>query len=494
MATSSGSNESMPTPVVSRQNFGGNVTLTPKQAFVPRSEQEVLQILRDYRGRNIRVVGRLHSWSEAPLADDLLLDLQHLNAVHVRNSEDGPIAAIGAGCQIKRALSELARQGLTLPALGLISEQTLAGAVATATHGTGRHSVSHYVTAVRLGGYDEQGEPMIRELRDGPALEAAKCSLGCLGIVLSLELRPRSAYRIEEWLGVHRTLPEVLAHEEQTPLQQFYYLPWLDRYLGQHRRESDRPRSWLAPLYRAYWFVTIDLSLHLVLRFLVQRLRSSWGVKAFFRWLALGTVIRGWHVVDRSQDMLIMEHELFRHIEIELFVRRSMLPTALEFVRTAIYRFAGEDAPWPAETAEALQDWGHGDDLESGQEVYTHHYPVCVRRVLPDATLLSMTSGGDEDYYAISLISYQLPADRAGFFRFADFLAHSMAALFQARCHWGKLCPHSRAEIERLYPRLAEFRAVQATLDPQGVFGNDWTRKILSRDPASPSGLQKSSG
>src|SRR5690348_12030972 len=108
-----------------QSNFSGNLVVHASQAYRPRSEEEVLAILRENKGRQIRAAGRLHSWSDAPLTDDILLDLSELNQVELRDTAEGPIAVIGAGCQIKRALSELSKHRLTLQALGLISEQSI---------------------------------------------------------------------------------------------------------------------------------------------------------------------------------------------------------------------------------------------------------------------------------------------------------------------------------------------------------------------------------
>ena len=80
-----------------------------------------------------------------------------------------------------------------------------------------------------------------------------------MGIVLSVEVRARPQYRVEEWFCRHDTLQEVLAAETEAPLQQFYLVPWQWKYMGQHRRETERPRSWLGGLYRCYWFTTIDV-------------------------------------------------------------------------------------------------------------------------------------------------------------------------------------------------------------------------------------------
>jgi L-gulonolactone oxidase len=102
--------------------------------------------------------------------------------------------------------------------------------------------------------------------------------------------------------------------------------------------------------------------------------------------------------------------------------------------------------------------------------------------VLPDDTLISMASGGGQDWYAVSFISYARPKRRAGFSLFASFMARSMSQLFQARPHWGKICPLEANELTSLYPRFDSFRNVCNTLDPQGVFQNEWTTALLKAD------------
>ena len=52
-----------------RKNFGQNQLLQPSVAYTPADESEVLRILDRHRGQRVRAVGRLHSWSEAVLAD-----------------------------------------------------------------------------------------------------------------------------------------------------------------------------------------------------------------------------------------------------------------------------------------------------------------------------------------------------------------------------------------------------------------------------------------
>lgn len=468
------------------KNFGENVVFTPKHFYRPESTAELLDILEKHSKSKIRAIGSLHAWSPAAQSGEITVSLEKLNDIKVEYDEQGAIATVGGGCQVKRLIVELAKLDLAMPALGLISEQTIAGATSTATHGSGRHCLSHYLTAVHIAHYDPlTSAPTISIVRDPELLRAAKCAVGCMGIIVAVELRPRSAFRIEEYLQFYPKLTDVLEKEKDYPLQQFYYLPWLDRYLGQHRRESSRPRSWLAPLYRWYWYLIIDLGLHLVLKAIMQVFKDRRLAKWFFRVLAPFTIIRRWHVVDHSQDMLIMEHELFRHLEIEIFVRRSDLSEALEIARQLV-SWADSGVPFPPQTQWIIDKHELRNNAEKASGRYTHHYPICVRRVVPDDLLISMSSGGSEDYYALSFITYELPTERDGFFRFAELLAMVMFHRFNARCHWGKYTPFHHPQIVANYPQLELFLKRCQQFDPEGRFQNTWIKATLFGERSQP--------
>jgi len=465
---------------VQRKNFGRNQVLRPSAAYTPSDEQEVLQILDRHSGQRIRAVGRLHSWSETVLSDDVLLDLRRLNDVQLQSNDDQLVATVGAGCQIKHLLKELNREGATLHSLGLITAQTIAGAISTGTHGSGRNSMSHYVVGVRLARYDDSsGQAIIEELNAGESLKAARCSLGSLGIILAVEIRCREQYNVQEHFTESRQLSDVLDAEASFPLQQFYLLPWRWSYFIQHRREDDRPRSRLAKLYRLYWMGTMDYGLILQILFMERVVRSRRLIRLAFRRIIPAFLIRNWKVTDRSSTMLVMRHDAFRHIEIELFVRRDQLAEALGFAQEAIEVAGGRKSALSADNQRQIEGLGMQEELAGLHDQYCHHFPICVRRVLPDDTLISMASGAGEDWYALSFISYAKPARYASFLLFASFMARSMSKLFHARPHWGKVCPLEADEITSLYPQFDAFRTVCNSFDPQSVFQNDWTAALL---------------
>ena len=179
--------------------------------------------------------------------------------------------------------------------------------------------------------------------------------------------------------------------------------------------------------------------------------------------------------------MLTMEHELFRHIEIEVFVQRSKLQSAVDFL-SDVLRLCGRNE---SNDRQSMQPWigqlDNQQDLSELQGQYVHHYPICFRRIQCDDALMSMAAPSDseDDWFAISFISYQWPSKREGFFKFANFIGPAIAKLFDGRCHWGKYNPLDQDTNERLYPRIKEFQEIVGRFDPQGNFKNEWLEQSL---------------
>lgn len=473
------------------ENFGRNIRFTPKVLYRPRSEAEVLRVLEAHRRGTVRAVGARHSWNAGIESPDALVDLRHMR--RIRLHEDRAQVTVGAGCRIGELLAHLARRGLTLPSIGLIGRQTVAGAVATGTHGSGRHSTSHYVEALRIACYGPGGAAVVRTVdssgsgsagRRDPdlSLRAARCAVGALGIVLEVTLRCVPQYYVRErcvWLS---GLDEALEREARAPLQQFYLIPHSWEYLVHDRKVAARNRrAWAAALYRVYWLLVIDVLLHLGIKLTASLLRSRRLVHLLYRRLLRLFIVPGWRVTDRSDRQLLMRHDLFRHMEMEVFVGRRHLPDAIELT-TEVLR-AADDAQHEVSPGvrSRIEKLGMRRALSELRGTYVHHYPICVRRVLPDDTLISMSSCHGiepEDWYAISLITYTEP--REPFERVASLIATVLARDFGARLHWGKWFPPRGSNIGAHYPGLSPFRKVRDEFDHGGVFRNAFLEEHLS--------------
>lgn len=486
------------------ENFGRNVRWSPREYRAPASEEEVLDILSVCASRKIRVVGALHSWSDIVPGDDVVLDMTRLSEVKV--APDRTTVTVGPGCRIAALLDALRSHNLTLPTIGAVTRQTIGGAISTGTHGSGKPSLSHYVRAMRIATYHpDTRRPFVLELNaeecpEGDQrrakLHTARCSLGYLGVILSVTLECRPRYDVSETLALVDSLDEVLGRADEYPLQQFFSIPYAWTYYVYRRRDAGDPRRATpvvtrlgALAYRAYKWLIVDVLLHLIVKVLaigsrVRLLRSGsrrpGGVtRWFYRYILPRLALRGVTVIDASEHILTLHHDLYRHIEMEVLVPARHIREGLGLVRYITDEFAGEPTRPPA-TIRAGPPPSIVQALSQYRGTYTHHYVIVCRRVHADETLISMTCGNGDDFYSMSFFNYS--GLNPNFSNYCDALARCLADLYEARLHWGKYIPPAFAEtIRNTYPadRLELFRRICSRYDIAGVFRNAYACNVV---------------
>jgi FAD/FMN-containing dehydrogenase len=461
-------------------NFGGNRSWRAR-CYRPRDEGEVRDILARHRAERIRAIGSLHSWSDIAVTPGITLHMSRFDEVEPRAVEG--VVRVGAGCKLQDLLDRLhADTDRTLPTLGVIKRQTIAGVISTATHGSGRQSVSHFVTAVRVAAYDPSGKPDVFEYRTGDELRAARCGLGCMGVILSVELRSVPKYRVRETVRRFDRIDDVLALYGDHPLTQFALVPYGWKIIAWERDAlpgAGPGGGWLkARFFRFFNLVGVDVFSHVLLK--ASLLFGGSVVKALMKLLPR-LLITDCPRIDDSERVLTMRHHLFRHEEMEMFVPESKVAEAAELLRSGIEIFAGEVASVPAEVARKLSAAGLYDELMQGRGSYVHHYPALFRRVLPEDALVSMVASASEPWFSFSLFTYERPGKRNAYYGVCSWFARAMHALFGARLHWGKHYPLGAVETARMYPHLERFRQICRASDPAGVFRNDFTDSVLEQ-------------
>ena len=470
-------------------NFGGNQRWYTR-CYAPASEAEVLDILTRHTGVTIRVTGSGHSWSDIAANADIALDLSALNSVTPITTNAMDLVRVGAGCRLQDLLDRLhAATDRTLPTLGAIKKQTISGAISTGTHGSGRQSLSHFVASLRAVVFDPStGHPVVREFTEGPELLAARCGLGCVGIILSVDLHTVPKYMVVETIRTYRSIEEIIAAFAANPLSNFLLSPygWIFTMFERKPVEREAPtlgstlRAWL---FRLFSFIVLDVFFHLFV--IASRIAGPRAIKAL-QTMVPHTLPKGHLRIDDSEHILTSHHYLFRHEEMEIFVSEADLPRAIRFLRASIEIFADVDTVCPEEFQAVLADTGFSEVIAAKRGSYVHHYPLFCRRVPPDETLISMTASVEEPMYSISIFTYDRPGRRDAYYAFCSFLAHSLLKLVNARLHWGKHFPLEYADIARLYPRLEEFRTLCVAHDRNGVLRNGYTARVLSLPPGPP--------
>ena len=215
------------------RNWSGRVACRPARVTTPASEEEIAQVVgaatRD--GLSLRVAGSGHSFTPLVATDGVLVQLDAWQGVESFD-EAFCHATIRAGSKIASLGEPLRARGMALGNQGDVDVQALAGALSTGTHGTGRllGSLSSQVVGLRLVAAD--GSVVSCDAGHDPELlEAARVSLGALGVLSSATLRLVPAYRLHEkvWkVPVESCLSELAERIARHRHFEFFWYPHRD--------------------------------------------------------------------------------------------------------------------------------------------------------------------------------------------------------------------------------------------------------------------------
>lgn len=425
------------------RNWAGDERCRPAAVEIPGSIEEIAEAIgraADY-GRRVRVVGAGHSFSDIALTDGLQLRLdRHTRVLDVDRSSG--LVHVQAGITIRELNARLAEHGLALENLGDVDSQTIAGAISTATHGTG----------ARLPNISAQVAELTLVLADGSTLRcapdadlelfrAARVSLGALGVVAEVTLRCVPAFTLRG-VDAPRPLADTLARFEELALGndhfELFVFPHADVALTRMNNCTDdppRPRGRVA----AYVNDTL-LTNHAFGLFCRAGRRMPARIPQINRLVTrlAGATAR----VDRS-DRIFASPRLVRFTEMEYALPRAATPEAVRRIM-ALVPERGFDVPFPIE----------------------------VRTVAADDALLSTASGRDSGFVAVHMFE-GMPYEP--YFRAVEAVMDELGG----RPHWGKRHYQTAATLRSRYPDWDRFQAVRARLDPHDRFANAWTDRVL---------------
>jgi L-gulonolactone oxidase len=178
------------------RNWAGNVSAVATAEHRPGGADEVAAIVREAggAGRTVRAVGSGHSFTDAAATTDVRLVLDRLTGI-VAVDPETRLVRVRAGTTLAALNTELAAHGLAMPNLGDVDVQTVAGALATGTHGTGAGygCLSTFVTELEL--VTGAGDVVRCSTKERPDLfAAARVGLGAVGVVTEVTLRCVDAF------------------------------------------------------------------------------------------------------------------------------------------------------------------------------------------------------------------------------------------------------------------------------------------------------------
>jgi L-gulono-1,4-lactone dehydrogenase len=427
------------------RNWAGTATAAPARWRRPRSEAEIATAVKDAAasGLTVRALGSGHSFTAVAATSGVALDLSGWTGITAADTRTG-LVTVRSGTPLRTLNAELSGLGLAMANLGDIDVQTVAGALATGTHGTG----------ARLGGLATQVEALELVLANGSVaacsasarpdlFAAARIGLGALGVVTSVTLRCVPAFTL---LADERPLPvdEVLERfdelAEGNDHFEFYWFPYgRNALVKRNNRVAGGTVPPPLPAWRRFWEFEVMENAGFGALCRLGRARPRL-IPALNRFSSSALSARTY--TETSHRVFVTPRRV-RFTESEYAVPRESLRHVLAELRRSVPRLA--------------------DPVM---------FPVEVRVAAADDIWLSTAYGRDSAYIAIHQytgLPYQDYFDRF----------ESIVAEVAGRPHWGKMHSLDAARLSALYPRFADFGRVRAEADPEGRFGNAYLTRVL---------------
>ncbi|KAI2791129.1 putative D-arabinono-1,4-lactone oxidase [Penicillium oxalicum] len=438
----------------------------PELYIRPRSIEEVQQLVTLARRcrRRLVTVGSGHSPSDLTCTSAWLVNLDDFNRILHVDTDTG-LVTVQAGIRLYQLGPQLEEQGLTLDNLGSIDSQSIAGVIATGTHGS---SLRHGLLSECIEGLSlvlANGELVRCSATDNPDLfRAALVSLGALGIVVEVTFKARRAFNVA-WRQERYSLSKVLS-EWSTGLwtsHEFVRVWWMPYEKGAivwHADPTDKPLQAPKNFYGGSLGYHIYHNL-LALAQYVPRILPwvEWFVFGMQYGFRPGAVVT--EAVQPSRQGLLM------NCLYSQFVNEWALP--LERGPEAITR---------------LSAWLHGD-LETARIPFSPkglwvHCPIEVR--VSDSTVspkprpfLDPTCRDGPTLYLNATLYRPYLRDPPCWKRYYEAFEWLMRDL-GARPHWAKnFTTLDSTELQRLYKEdMDQWLKVRGEVDPQGMFLGEW--------------------
>ena len=425
-------------------NWAGNQKSRPVIIEKPSSNAEVVALIKRAVNsqQRVKVVGSGHSFTGIAVPDEVMVDLTRMNQILNVDHANGLIT-VQAGIVLSDLNAHLELHQLSMPNLGDVTYQTLAGALSTSTHGTGlqRTGLAAQIRSFKI--ISASGELLFCDPQhNSEVFHCGRVSLGALGVITEVTLNVVPAFNlraVEQPMRISHVLDNFPQLITDNDFFEFYWVPHTKWALTKANNVStdviDSPGRF-----------------------------ATWYNKMFMENYAFGMLCRVGRLFPRLIPRLA-----------------TILPSSgrVEYVNVSHRIFSSKrlvkfyemeysiplDALVPAlrEVMQMVDDRG-----------FRISFPVEVRCTGSDDIPFSTSTGRRSAYIAVHMFK---GSEYDEYFSAVETILRK----YEGRPHWGKIHNLNANDISSLYPEYQRFIEVRNQLDPEGVFTNDYLRRVLGR-------------
>ncbi len=412
-------------------NWAGNLTYSTTNIEYPASVDAIQQLVKKYN--KVKVLGTRHCFNTIADSRDRFISLRDMNKV-ISLDEKAHTVTVEGGIKYGELAPWLNGKGYALHNLASLPHISVAGAITTATHGSGikNGNLSSAVEALELVKADGNIVHLAR--KDGDHFYAAVVGLGALGVITKVTLKVQPTYMIRQYVY------------EQLPLIQL-------------RKNFDAVMSagYSVSLFTDW---TSDHINEVWVKSKVSANASSTSAQDFF----------GGKAATKNLHPIIT-------LSAENCTEQLGVPGPW-YERLPHFKMGFTPSSGKELQAEYFVPWSHAVDAifaiqNMGKTISPHLFISEIRSIAADDLWLSPCY-----HQPCATIHFTLKQETEAVMNLLPLIEKALEP-FRAKPHWGKLFTMSAAKLNSLYPRLNDFKKIVGEYDPQRKFRNEFLERSL---------------
>jgi alditol oxidase len=416
-------------PEEPRENWAGNLNYSTDQLRTPATIEEVQQVVK--RCAKLRALGTRHSFSTIADSTQNQISLKALDSIDI--DEKARTATVGAGVKYGQLAPIIDKRGFALHNLASLPHISVAGAISTATHGSGLHN-GNLATAVSALELVTVGGQVHSVSRNDQHFAATVVGLGAAGIVTRVTLDLQPTYQVAQSVYRNLSFDRLKDHFDEifgAGYSVSLFTDWQSHratqvWIKRKFAQSD-PNKWEPEFYGA---TLAKEKLHPIEDHPAESCTEQQGIPG------------PWY-------------ERLPHF------RMNFTPSSGRELQTE-YFVPLKDGYQAILAVESLR-----------VKITPHLFVTELRTIAADNLWMSMAS--QRDSLAIHF-TWKPESDAV---RALLPQIEAKLAPFGPRPHWGKLFAMEPAKLQQQYPRLADFKTFLKQQDPQGKFRNEFIQDNL---------------
>ena len=412
-------------------NWAGNLTYGTTNIEYPTSVDALQQLVKKYN--KVKVLGTKHCFNTIADSKDRFISLRDMNKI-IALDQQAQTVTVEGGIKYGELAPWLNEKGYALHNLASLPHISVAGAITTATHGSGvkNGNLSSAVEALELVKAD--GSIVHLSRKDGDHFYAAVVGLGALGVITKVTLKVQPTYMMRQYVY------------EQLPLTQL-------------------PKNFDAIMSAGY-------SVSLFTDWTSDHINEVW-VKSKVSGNAVSTASQGFFGAKPATKNL---HPIIT-LSAENCTEQLGVPGPW-YERLPHFKMGFTPSSGKELQAEYFVPWSHAVDAifaiqNMGKTISPHLFISEIRSIAADDLWLSPCYK-----QACATIHFTLKQETEAVMNLLPLIEKTLEP-FHAKPHWGKLFTMPAAKLTSLHPQLNDFKKIAGEYDPQGKFRNAFLERNL---------------